>query len=86
MRIGILSFGLLIGCSSAEYRACKNMCTELVRACSYAAFPTTDSCMQGCADELANGADIFQQEECILDADCDTFAIIECQNSFGSDS
>jgi len=42
--------------------------------------------MQGCADELANGADIFQQEECILDADCDTFAIIECQNSFGSDS
>ena len=73
------------GCGTPEYRACEDMCKELGRTCAYAAFPTTDSCMQGCADELDNGADIFGKEECILDAECDTFAIVECQNSYGSE-
>lgn len=85
MRTLALALCLGAGCETPEYRACEDMCTELVRQCSYAAFPTTDSCMQGCADELANGADVFGQEECILEAECDTFAIVECQNTFGSD-
>lgn len=87
MRIILLALGLATGCATtAEYKACESMCKELVRTCSYEAFPTTDSCMVGCAEEAANGADVFGQEDCILDADCDTFAIVECQNSYGSDS
>ena len=34
------------GCGTPEYRACEDMCKELVRTCAYAAFPTTDSCMR----------------------------------------
>mgnify|MGYP005733835525 CR=1 FL=1 len=86
MRVALLAFGLTLGCGTPEYRACENICKELVRNCSYDAFPTTESCMLGCADELANGADVFEQEDCVLDAECDTFAIVECHNSFGSDS
>ena len=86
MRTSIFVLFFAAGCGTPEYRACEDMCTELVRQCNYAAFPTTDSCMQGCADELANGADVFGHEECILDAECDTFAIVECQNTYGSES
>lgn len=86
MRNLLLAAVLLAGCNSTEFSACDSLCTELVRNCSYEAFPTTESCMTGCAAEMGGGADIDAQEECILDAECDTFAIIECQNTFGSES
>ena len=64
MRIILLALGLATGCATtAEYKACESMCKELVRTCSYEAFPTTDSCMVGCAEEAANGADVFGQED-----------------------
>ena len=86
MRFGLFATLLALGCTTQEYAACDDMCTELVRECSFDAFPTTESCMTGCADEMANGSDVEGKKECILDADCDTFAIIECQNNYGSDS
>jgi hypothetical protein len=86
MRIGLLSLVMMMGCAEPEYKACKSLCTELVRGCQLQAFPTTDSCMLGCADEAANGADVLAQEPCVLEAECDTFAILECQNEFGAGS
>jgi hypothetical protein len=72
----------IIGCQTPEYRTCDAMCTELVQTCDYDAFPSMDSCMQGCASQSAAGSDIEGHEQCIMEASCDTFAIVECQNAF----
>ena len=86
----ILSFmvTLLTGCATTEdqYGVCKEMCNELVGTCDYAAFPSYDSCLEGCAYNEEQGADIEAQNECIQTAECDTFAIIECENQYGASS
>ncbi len=90
MRPIVWATGLLLGCTETvvddEYEACVSLCDELVEACSYNAYPTTESCMAGCADQVEDEAELFELEACILDAECDTFAIIECQNHFGAES
>ena len=90
MRPILLGFGLALGCTEPveddEYEACVSLCDELVQSCSYDAYPTTESCMAGCADEVNEEVNVFELEACILDAECDTFAIIECQNHAGPDS
>ena len=87
MRPIVWVLGLALGCAEPvaddEYEACVSLCDELVQSCSYDAYPTTESCMAGCADEVNEGANVFDLEACILDAECNTFAIIECQNHFG---
>lgn len=84
VRTPVLLVLLGIGCGgTSEYSACDELCVELVRNCQYDAFPTTESCLTGCALDAENGADVAAHSDCIVDADCDTFAIIECQNSFG---
>jgi hypothetical protein len=90
MKLGLLVLSLALGCTEPvaddEYEACVSLCDELVRTCSYDAYPTTESCMAGCADQVNAEAELFELEACILDAECDTFAIIECQNHHGSGS
>jgi hypothetical protein len=82
--------GLVFGCAEPveddEYAACVSLCDELVETCSYSAYPTTESCMAGCAEQVEDEVELFELEACILDAECDTFAIIECQNQFGVES
>ena len=88
VRPSVVGFVCAFGCADPvvddEYEACSNLCDEMVRECSYDAYPTTESCMAGCADDIEAEAALFELEVCILEADCDTFAIIECQNHFGS--
>lgn len=78
----------LTGCSTSEdqYGTCKDMCNELVGMCDYAAFPSYDSCLEGCAYNEEQGGDVEGQNECIQTAECDTFAIIECENQYGASS
>ena len=68
---------------SGEKSVCDEMCNELYGACDYAAFPDKLSCMEGCLYAEENDADVEGQKECVLDAACDTFAIIECENTYG---
>ncbi len=77
---------MLLGCSTeAETdEICESMCQELVQTCEYDAYPSYESCMQGCAFEREEGGQIEPQAECILQAKCDTFAIVECQHKFGA--
>ncbi len=84
LKVSLFLIPLFAGCAAGEYSACDDMCTELIRSCGYDAFPSTDSCMTGCAFEAERGADVDGQADCILEAECDTIAIIECQNTYGS--
>ena len=90
MQVNSIFFGFVcaLGCAEPvvddEYEACTSLCKELVRECSYDAYPTTESCMAGCADVIEAEAELFELEVCILEAGCDAFAIIECQNHFGT--
>ena len=77
---------LLSACAtsgSGEKSDCDEMCNELYGACDYAAFPDKLSCMEGCLFAEENNADVESQKECVLEAACDTFAIIECENTYG---
>ena len=77
---------LLLGCEQkVENQTCENICDELVNSCMYDAYPTHDSCMQGCLYNTQQGARMERAETCILDADCDTFKIIECEHAEGVD-
>ena len=88
MRTTLWVLGLVLGCAEVEtddeYEACVSLCDELVAGCSYDAYPTRESCMSGCADQVNGEAELFELEACILDAECDTFAIVECQNQYGA--
>jgi hypothetical protein len=71
---------LAFGCATDT--VCYDLCVELVNGCEVAAYPDLASCQQGCLYDAARaGPAVVQREaECIVDASCDPFAIIECQH------
>ena len=82
-----LSGGTLSGCAQSEINeTCDAICDELVFNCEYDAYPTKDSCVQGCLYKTEQGAKMTRAESCILNAECDTFEIIECEHAEGVDS
>ena len=58
---------------------CEAVCHELVVECAYNAYPSMDSCMQGCTYLSENGADIDARRTCVEAAQCDTFAVVACE-------
>jgi hypothetical protein len=85
----ILMLVSLVACSDKAAvevpEVCRDLCQELVSTCGYAAYPDVDSCHQGCVYRLEeDAADIEDELECVTEAACDTFAIIECENQTGS--
>lgn len=74
------------GSASDADEICEDMCDELYRTCQYAAFPDLESCLEGCAYNREEGADVDSQLTCILEAGCDTFQIVECENAYGAES
>ena len=73
----------LIGCSTNEAErehACDALCDELVMTCGYTAYPTRESCAQGCLWDAENGKDIGAEFQCVQAAACDTFTILECEH------
>ena len=85
--VSLLGF-LLSACATgtAPVTACDQLCDVLVDECGYAAFPTYDSCLQGCGYNQNEGADTEAHLDCVDEASCDTFGIIECENQFGANS
>ena len=86
---GTILLGLFLSAcptGSAPVTACDQLCDVLVAECGYAAFPSHDSCMQGCGYNENEGADTEAHLACVNDASCDTFAIVECENQFGANS
>lgn len=73
---------LLLGCGKAT-TSCDALCDHLVLECGYAAFPSRDSCLQGCGYEEELGGDVEAELTCVEKAGCDTFGILECERKFG---
>jgi hypothetical protein len=81
-------FGLLTAltaCSSGgetEWPAdCSALCDALVTDCAYEAYPTMNSCLQGCTYDIELGKDIGGQRSCVESANCNLFTIVECQHA-----
>ena len=76
---------LFLGCSSGGTPStCYTLCQELVQTCDYDAFPTFQSCEEGCVYKQEEGADIESQLTCIQEAECNEFAVIECEHTYGA--
>lgn len=75
----------LLGCTNQSEldQTCDEMCKELVETCAFSAFPSYDSCMQGCAYQDDQGGNIDGEDKCVLHASCDEAAIIDCEHQFG---
>ena len=74
---------LMIGCGGQEAErahACDALCDELVMTCGYTAYPTLESCEQGCLWDAENGKDVGAEFQCVQAAACDTFTILECEH------
>ena len=79
----------MIGCTVDKTDAestCNDLCNELQGTCGYDAFPDYGSCLEGCAYYQEEGVDIEGQLNCIVEAECDTFAVLECENQYGVSS
>lgn len=81
-------FLFLLACfqKESEYGLCEDICKEVYSTCQFEAYPTFESCLEGCVYNDEKGADIEGQYECFQEAECDTFAIIECENQYGASS
>ena len=77
---------VMVGCGQpAEVTVCDSICDTLVKTCEYDAYPSYDSCVQGCEYNESQGAKVDRAATCIEDAECDTFKIIECEHAPGVD-
>jgi len=89
---GLLLLLLLFGCTddSAPSIACEQICDEfmdeLMDECSYPSFPNRESCLRNCGYIESQGADTGAYLNCITEADCESLAIVECENQFGPNS
>ena len=74
---------LLTGCLEPPEEGCDEVCHELVVRCETEAYPSLDSCRQGCANNWDRGANIEAESSCISDAECNLFEILECEHAYG---
>ncbi len=82
--LATLLFSLLSACAAET--SCETMCKELVFSCDYAAYPSVDSCLQGCEFDASNGADIDGELECIEAASCDPIETVSCARQFNPEA
>ena len=84
MRYLMLAY-MLLACNTktGSSSPCYTLCQELVQTCDYDAFPDFNSCEEGCVYYQDEGVDVQAQLECIQAAECDEFAVIECEHSHG---
>ena len=86
MRAAWLVAMLVAACSNQEKGPCSDLCHELADKCDYAAYPSFSSCYDGCVySQTERGADIPAQAACVQAAECDTFAIVECEHAHGGE-
>lgn len=73
----------LMGCTrqTVNEKACSDICSELAVNCAYEAYPDYGSCEQGCLYEADKGEDMDAELACLEAAQCDTFAVIDCENT-----
>lgn len=84
MTLASLLVSLAACAGDPEASACEDLCKELVNTCGYEAYPTFESCLQGCNYRVERGADVTDELTCVQEAACDTFAVVECEHATAS--
>lgn len=74
---------LLLACAPGAARSCEDLCRTLVQECGYEAYPSFQSCQEGCAYAIEQGADVEAEKACIEAASCDVFRVLECEHDHG---
>jgi hypothetical protein len=76
---------LLVACKSGggANTVCDDLCDQLVNTCQIPAYPTSESCVAGCLYNAEQGGDVLSELACIEQAQCDEFAIVECEHQYG---
>ena len=84
-KLVLVSMAIVVGCGGGSEASspCGDLCLELVATCAYDAYPDMGSCLDGCAYAEQQGADITGQAICVIEAECSTFDILECEHQFG---
>ncbi len=85
MMLSSLLILALHGCEAeSEWpEECESLCDTLVFQCEYEAYPSEESCLEGCVYDIELGRDVAGEAACVGAAECDLFEIIECQNAAG---
>lgn len=85
MIVSILMF-VMMGCvTEVVDTPCENLCDELYRQCAFTAFPSYESCLEGCVyNEEELGSDTKAFLECVEGAECDEFTVMECEHQHGA--
>lgn len=76
----LLALASLAGC--AQETPCESLCKTLVMDCEFAAYPSLDSCIEGCLYDEELGADIEGENECIVAQQCDLIGTVDCAREF----
>lgn len=82
-RSAFLASLALAGCATGAQTVCDELCNQLVEVCAIPAFPSIESCLQGCGYDADQGADVEGELACVEKAACDEFAIVECEHQYG---
>ena len=86
-RLGwLMGWALVSACVGPPPKAvCDATCDKLVLECGFAAFPSHQSCVEGCLIDAKLGAPVHTLEDCVSDAECDPFTVLECTRAFGGE-
>lgn len=76
----LLGLAFTAGCSTET--PCESLCKTLVMDCEFAAYPSLDSCIEGCLYDEELGADIEGEAECIVAEQCDLIGTVDCAREF----
>jgi len=86
LRTLLPTLALAAGCFHPDTdAACEAMCGQLVTECAYEPYPSYDSCLQGCGYDVSQGVAVTWMADCVADAGCNPFPLLECQHTYGSE-
>lgn len=77
---------IAVGCAEPEPESlgdCTDTCRVVVDDCALPSWPDRQSCVDACVAGAASGADVESQKLCVELAECDLFALVECEHAFG---
>ena len=82
-----LSLFSCTGSSTVGETPCEELCLELVNQCGFSAYPDYTSCLEGCVyNETEEDQQTEDMLECVMEASCNEFEIMECEHQHGAES
>ncbi len=78
--VALVLVAAAVGCKKES--ACQTLCNTMVNDCNYSAYPSLESCVQGCNYDEQQGVDIAAESTCLDKTSCDPIGAVECARKF----